>query len=262
MQAKNIDDVVNILDDLLASDFREEPLALFAALYRQVTVSVRQGIQANAFDDAARMDAFDTAFANRYFAALAAWRQASPVTKSWEVAFRAASPTLPRIHVQHLLLGMNAHINLDLGLAAAAVAPGSQIAGLEQDFERINTILGSLLDEAQAALNAHSPLFQLLDDVGGRVDEAVINFSLKNAREAAWDTALDVAPLQGRARARLIKRRDRFVSWLGHRILHPGPLLEAAVLLVGSQEARDYPAIVHDFLAITPRVPTRPGPST
>jgi hypothetical protein len=46
-----------------------------------------------------------------------------------------ALPPSPRV-VQHVLLGMNAHINLDLGVAAAEVAPGPAIAGLRGDFDR------------------------------------------------------------------------------------------------------------------------------
>jgi len=46
-------------------------IGYFAALYRQVTVAVRDAIHAGEFDDGPRMDAFDTAFGNRYLDALA-----------------------------------------------------------------------------------------------------------------------------------------------------------------------------------------------
>src|SRR3712207_8653052 len=47
--------------------------------------------------------------------------------------------------VQHLILGMNAHINLDLGVAAATVAPTpEELQSLKPDFMTINALLGRL----------------------------------------------------------------------------------------------------------------------
>src|SRR5262249_42976851 len=70
MQAGSIDDVLRILDGIIADcRSRSDPLGYFPALYRAVTVRVKQGIANGAFDDGPRMAAFDAAFANRYFAA-------------------------------------------------------------------------------------------------------------------------------------------------------------------------------------------------
>ena len=52
------------------------------------------------------------------------------IAQCWSVAFHAAHRR-PPIIFQHLLLGMNAHINLDLGIACAEVAPGPAIDDLE-----------------------------------------------------------------------------------------------------------------------------------
>src|SRR5690606_41399624 len=51
--------------------------------------------------------------------------------------------------LQHLLLGMNAHINLDLGIAAAETAPGTALPALKRDFDEITTLLGEMLDDVQ-----------------------------------------------------------------------------------------------------------------
>jgi len=53
---------------------------------------------------------------------------------------------------QHLLLGMNAHINLDLGVAAARVCPADQLPNLKNDFDRINLILSDLIGAVQEEL--------------------------------------------------------------------------------------------------------------
>ena len=67
-------------------------------------------------------------FANRYLAAYDAHRTGRTATRACAHSFVVAQQWWP-IVLQHLLLGMNAHINLDLGIAAARVAPGERLAG-------------------------------------------------------------------------------------------------------------------------------------
>ena len=55
---------------------------------------------------------------------LAHWRRGEPVSRSWEVAFSAIDEEGP-IVLQHLLLGANAHINLDLAIAVATAVPAA-----------------------------------------------------------------------------------------------------------------------------------------
>ena len=42
-------------------------------------------------------------------------------------------------------MGMNAHINLDLGLAAAEISTPENIHSLATDFRRINQVLADLV---------------------------------------------------------------------------------------------------------------------
>ncbi len=100
-----------------------------------------------------------------------------PPTDSWQVAFDGASSWRPII-IQHLITGMNAHINLDLGIAAAIVAPGAELAALEGDFKTINAVLSRLVDGFTADVAEVSPWIGLLDRIGGRADNALINFSI------------------------------------------------------------------------------------
>ncbi len=79
---------------LLLPDFQHFS-GYFPALYRQVTLTVKQGIASGSFDDGPRMDRFD----------------AFQGTRSGQL-----------IILQDLLVGINAHINLDLGVATT---PGS-----------------------------------------------------------------------------------------------------------------------------------------
>jgi hypothetical protein len=191
--ANTIDEVIDRLDAVIDwSRGRESRLGYFAALYRKVTAAVREEIQAGGFEDGPRMERLDVVFANRYLAALDKHRDGDTPTRSWAFAFAVADRWWP-IVLQHLLLGMNAHINLDLGIAAATVAPGHEIHGLRRDFDRINHILARLGDESQRELAEVWPALELLGKIAGKTDDAIINFSIEKARSCAWRTALDLA---------------------------------------------------------------------
>src|SRR5262249_30680500 len=92
-------------------------------------------------------------------------------TVSWQVAFRAAAWWRP-IVVQHLLVGINAHINLDLGIAAVVTAPGDQLPGLQTDFDQINGVLASLVNVVEKEIATVSPLLGLLEKLSLKTDSA------------------------------------------------------------------------------------------
>ena len=73
------------------------------------------------------------------------YKTSQPISKSWKASFDVQKQ--PITIIQHLLLGMNAHINLDLGQAAAKVAKPNRINDLENDFMEVNKVLAGLIDE-------------------------------------------------------------------------------------------------------------------
>ena len=83
------------------------------------------------------MERLDVIFANRYLEAFEQYRSNQATTRSWRLTFETSKHWWP-IGLQHLLLGMSAHINLDLGVAAARTSPGDTLAGLKDDFNKIN----------------------------------------------------------------------------------------------------------------------------
>lgn len=62
------------------------------------------------------MEMLDVIFAQRYISAYKNWKEGKPITDSWKIAFDFGKVKNSMI-MQHLLLGINAHINLDLGIA-------------------------------------------------------------------------------------------------------------------------------------------------
>ena len=135
-------------------------------------------------------------FGGRYLRALEAGAPGGP-RRCWRLAFRAIEEHGP-VLVQQLVLGVNAHINLDLAVAAARTCPGDAIHDLRADFDRINAILIAVLGELGVVLAEFSPLLGGLDTILGRLDEDILGFKLQRARAEAWEAAVLLAGQTGR----------------------------------------------------------------
>jgi hypothetical protein len=144
---------------------------------------------------------------------------------------------------------VNAHINLDLGAAAAGVCDPQRLPELKPDFDRINQILSGVLVSIQGAVDRHSPLMKVLDAVGGRTDEQFIAFNVREARAEAWDHALLLAAEDPAADQRTLEVLDRKVALLAKLVRHPGPLLRTALDIVRFSESRDVATVIKDLAA-------------
>ena len=117
-----IDEFIALLTEIIEKSIAENNRAgYFAVLYRKVTVAVAQKIKEGYFDDNARMEKLDVIFANRYLDAWNCNNAGKPCSSSWQLAFNTCKNWRPMV-MHHLLCGMNAHISLDLGIAAATVS--------------------------------------------------------------------------------------------------------------------------------------------
>ena len=231
-RAQTIDEVVDELTAII-DDARRHPsrAGYFAALYRKVTVRVRERIAEGAFDDDARMERLDVLFANRYLDAVRNRREGAPITRSWEYAFTVTEQWSP-IVLQHLLLGMNAHINLDLGIAAAQTVRPADLPELRSDFNRINALLAGLVGEVRGELAQIWTTFRLFNRYRGDAQTVAINFSMTKARDHAWSVAERLAPLSEAERAEAIDDVDRGVVDLAGIIRNPGLFLGAVTRIV------------------------------
>jgi len=244
MQAKTIDDVIRQLDSIVDWARREKSrLGYFAALYRKVTLKVKEGMADGFFEDGERMERLDVIFANRYLDAFERYRNKRVLTRSWRVAFNAAKRWWP-IVLQHLLLGMNAHINVDLGIAAARTSPGNAVHGLKNDFNKINEVLALQVDGVERELAQVWPVLGLLDRVAGRTEEALIHFSMKKARDNAWSVAEALAPLEERDQMWRIDDLDKDVAKLGRKVWKPGLVIGSVTRTIRLGEQGKIPQII------------------
>jgi hypothetical protein len=231
MPANTITEVIDQLDEIVKQAGQNSDRAgYFAALYKKVTVAVSNKINEKFFDDNERMEKLDVVFANRYLEAYQQYKNGLACSASWQLAFDTTRNWKPMV-IDHLVAGMNAHIGLDLGIAAATVAPGDQITAVQNDFNKINLVLKELVDEVKTELFSMWPLSKLISKLSaGKLEDAIAGFSIQIARDAAWKVALAYAPLlTDDAKGSFITERDKKVAAFGKTILYPGFFMSTAM---------------------------------
>jgi hypothetical protein len=195
----------------------------FAVLYKHMTLAVQKAILEKKFDDNERMERLDVYFADRYLEAWHQYRNGEKTTKSWRRAFDAAQKN-DLIVFQHLLLGVNAHINLDLAIAAAKTSPGIAIKEMKHDFDLINKIIASLTGDMQNRLGRISWPMNLIRNIMDGRDESVIEFSITKARKASWTQAVALAQTATELNGKYIMLLDDTVSAISNRVISPGKM--------------------------------------
>jgi hypothetical protein len=251
VHANSLPEVIAHLQQIVAEEAAAQSrIALFPALYCELTQRFAQGLASGEFREPARLEQIGVRFANRYFDALVAHRSGGKPTKSWAVSFeQAKSGRL--LAIQDILLGINAHINLDLSIATAEVG-GDRIAELETDFQHVNTLLEDLFDRTYETLGALSPFLDVLDRVGGEDDEWLGNFVLRKARDVAWTNAVVLTGLHGTARSAWEHMLDVSASRLGHMIACPSFIVRKAIELIREKEEQDVGVIVAQLAKVQP----------
>ncbi|MET0649597.1 MAG: DUF5995 family protein [Pyrinomonadaceae bacterium] len=223
MPPQTIEEIIarleGIIDDALRGQRR---IGYFAALYERVTSNVRRALVAgDVFRDNPRMARLDVVFADRFLAAWDAYSEGREPTASWRIAFKILDDPGPLV-VQHLMLGMNAHINLDLGIAAATVAPTPpELQSLKPDFMTINNILGRLLGVVELELGQICPRFQRaqrLTFFAPKLEERLFGFGMGAARDLAWLFAEQLVAAGEGNREHLIAKRDAETAIVGQTL--------------------------------------------
>lgn len=190
-----------------------EPLsdrrAIFLSCYSRMTRNMLASLDKGIFHDPHWVECLLERFADYYFVAVKAFEtdpQAAPTV--WQQTFSAASDPRTKV-VQHLMLGVNAHINYDLVLALIDMLdpewhafPESQRLKRYADHCQINRIIANTVDEVQdEVLERYSPAMDLVDRAFGRLDELIIARLLSGWREQVWKQVMrwvDISSVEGR----------------------------------------------------------------
>lgn len=245
LSTQTIDDIIDQMNHVIDRCTREKSkLGYFAVLYRDVTVQVRNKIrEGNYFEDNERMERLDVVFANRYLNAIHEYWNEDKPSKSWMVAFDTSKSSSPMI-LQHLLLGMNAHINLDLAIATAQVAPGDSLPSIQRDFEKIMDLLSCMIEEVEERIERVSPSFRLIDKFGGKTDEKIAGFIIDKARDLGWRTAEKIAKQSPEEFYESIRFHDEMVSIVARGISRPGLILSACFWFIKIREEKNVVKVI------------------
>jgi hypothetical protein len=137
-------------------------------------------------------------FADYYFDALTCYDRRHPDTPAvWQLAFDATRDE-DVTTLQHLLLGVNAHINFDLVFTLVdqlapewADLPADRRKRRRADHELVNRIIGETVDAVQDhVIDRHSPWFDFVDKLLGPVDEWLTSRLIGHWREEVWENAV------------------------------------------------------------------------
>ena len=243
MPLNTIDDVISALDAIIQRAWEEKSrVGYFAALYRRITRAVRDAVSQRQFSDCSLMERLDVVFAERYLDALRAFLAQGKPSKCWHVAFHACNDDSLLI-LQFLLAGINAHINLDLGVASAQVSPGESLAQLKPDFDQINALLAAQVGAVEEETSALSPLIKNLSLIGLKTETTLINFNIDLARKAAWFAAQRLADEPVVLHEVTVDGLDLAVSLEGRAILYP-PFKGDALAAIRAVEVQDVRRII------------------
>lgn len=245
MPATTIDEVLAELEEIIAdSAAKGLRTGYFAALYHKVTSKVKEGIARNDFEDGPRMERLDVLFANRYLEALNKWNNKLLPSSSWQAAFEATEKSSVLV-LQHLLMGINAHINLDLGIAAVEAIQTGQIQDIHKDFDAINAILGAMTYEVIHDINRISPLLSLIGKHSGNTETLLVQFSIGNARDGAWCFAEELSLKKGVEYDACIAQRDKDIATLANSLVRMRGFIRFTIRIIHLFELKDPKKIIH-----------------
>jgi hypothetical protein len=229
------------LDEL---ERRADARTWFHQTYLRTTSAVAEEIARSGFTDNDWVEKWDVVFADLYLDALDASLRGDDVPAPWRVAFDAAASQPERPPLQHVLLGMNAHINYDLAQALVAVITPAEfddaavLQRRELDHRHIDDVLAARV-AAEDDVLAASGQRTFTDRVLAPFNRLGTQRFLRESRRKVWANAraLDRARKQG---------DDTYLSRLGELeqlagarvadLLAPGPvLLKLAVRGFGVQ---------------------------
>lgn len=190
--AVTMDDVIARMQSIASALPATDGLACFNRMYLEVTQGVDQEIGQGQFGDPTFVSHLDVVFANMYFSAVDAL---SGPPSAWPVAWQpllAARSNSAIEPIQFALAGMNAHINHDLPMAVVATCTALTTAPDEgahhADYQKVDALLDA--SEQSVRESFEPPDVRDVDQHVAAVADLVSNWSITEARDVAWDTAV------------------------------------------------------------------------
>ena len=218
--AGTIADVLARMEALEAELAPDDGVRWFNRLYLEVTRRVAAYDRTGAQESPGFLERLDVAFADAYFAALAAAGDADRLPghypyHAWKPLFEARRrrDVAP---VQFALAGMNAHINHDLALGVVGVCAERGVEPTldspeHTDYDAVNPLIAAAEQSVKSWLM--TGLLVELDREFRPVDDVVAVWSVEHARAAAWTRSAVIWHLRDESWL-----RDEYVSVNDHAV--------------------------------------------
>jgi hypothetical protein len=210
----------------LEQSFRqaEDRRAVFIGAYIVITSAMKQAIEAGQFKDSDWTRRYLVNFARLYIEALNAFERGDNerVPRAWRTAFELSRKNEGFV-IQHLLLGVNAHINYDLAisLSRAGIDPDRPLR--YDDHTGVNEVLKHAANNLQEHVERfYSPALYVLDKLWGHWDEEIATIMVDRARETAWHHCLALVECTcDDDRSAVLDRIDRHAGAFAELIARP-----------------------------------------
>lgn len=168
---------------------------VFLRCYLMMTANMVKAIGDGQFRDKEWVSHLLHRFADYYFDALRLYEAQDESTPAVWKQVHDASRDLHLHVLQHLLLGINAHINYDLVLAIYdAMTPDwknlTEVSRQTRmaDHNMVNLIIGSTIDSVQdLVIEREAPFMKIVDSLMGRVDEWLLSELITSWRTQVWE---------------------------------------------------------------------------
>ncbi len=214
---------------VIAKEFEanKDNRTIFLHCYSMMTSNMLVAIEQKKFEDNSWVNRLLHRFADYYFDALTCYDCGEATPKVWQEVHRAAATK--HLHViQHLLLGVNAHINYDLVLTLYDML-SPEWGGLSDEMREkryndhclVNTIIGDTIDKVQdEVVEKYAPAMEVIDTLMGRLDEFLLLRLISDWRESVWGHTQKLLDLQGE------EDRERYLSDLERKVLQRADWLD------------------------------------
>jgi hypothetical protein len=198
--------------------------AVFVGAYITITSAMQQSISTGQFEDNEWVGQYLLQFVRLYMEALNAFDRGDleHVPSAWRIAFDLSARGEGSV-IQHLLLGVNAHINHDLAVALlrAGIDPDRPIR--YNDHTGVNDVLKRTVNALQDHVERlYSPALHFLDELLGQWDEEFACLMVDRARETAWRHCLALVECScDEDRAVVLRNIDDHAGALAELIARP-----------------------------------------
>lgn len=163
-----------------------ENLRAFNKTYFIITTNVFNQLGKRYFRDEDSMQKLDIVFAQYYFDALKRYVTHQNITPSWKILFDNCKQNTSYQFI-YMALGVNAHVNNDLGYSLFAVITDEQF---KKDFDAVNKIIDESISEVVKELIETSSLVTLGQNYALGIYKWMLTAVIKKWRKNAWDNYL------------------------------------------------------------------------